>query len=161
MGDVICLDAKTGKKVWAKNILKEFEAPNITWGLAESLLIDGGRVICCPGGPKVSVVALDKQTGDLAWAAKSTGDLAGYASPCLAECQGSRMVLTMNQHALIGVRADDGDLLFRHEHITQYDVNATSPAYRNGQIFITSGYGSGGEMVKLTVNGSKTSTETL
>jgi outer membrane protein assembly factor BamB len=161
VGEVICLEAKNGAKVWSQNILKEFGATNITWALAESVLIDGDRLICCPGGPKASVVALDKKTGDLVWAAKSTGDLAGYATPCLAEYRGLRMVLTMNQQALIGVHADTGDLLFRHEHKTRYDVNATTPLYHNGQIFITSGYGSGAEMLKLTVDGSKASVEKL
>jgi outer membrane protein assembly factor BamB len=71
------------------------------------------------------------------------------------------MVLTMNQYALIGVNADNGDLLFRHEHKTQYDVNATTPAYHDGQIFITSGYGSGAEMLKLKVEGKKASVEQL
>jgi len=71
------------------------------------------------------------------------------------------MVLTMNQHALIGVNADNGELLFRHEHKTQYVVNATTPAYRDGRIFITSGYGSGSEMVKLVVEGSNVSAERL
>jgi outer membrane protein assembly factor BamB len=160
-GDVICLDAKSGTKIWAKNTLSEFEAPNIRWALAESLLIDGNRLICCPGGPKASVAALDKKTGNVVWAAKSTGDQAGYASPCLIECQKLRMVLTMNQRALIGVNAGDGDLLFRYEHKTEYDVNATTPAYRDGQIFITSGYGSGSEMLKLKVDGSKASVEKL
>ena len=60
MGQVVCLNAKTGQEIWSVNILKEFDAANITWALAESVLIDGDRVICCPGGKKASVVALDK-----------------------------------------------------------------------------------------------------
>ena len=71
------------------------------------------------------------------------------------------MVLTMTQKALIGVNADNGDLLFRHPHETQYDVNATSPIFHDGRIFITSGYGSGSEMVKLRVDGKKASVETV
>ena len=76
-------------------------------------MIDGDRVICCPGGKKASVVALDKKTGKTVWTAQSTGDLAGYASPVLAEYQGLRMILTMTPGAVIGVNADNGDLLFR------------------------------------------------
>ncbi len=67
LGEVGCFDAKTGEKVWSLNILDEFGAKNTTWALAESLLIDGDRVICCPGGPKTAVVALDKQTGETVW----------------------------------------------------------------------------------------------
>jgi outer membrane protein assembly factor BamB len=159
MGDVLCLNAKTGQQVWGLNILKEFDGQNITWALAESLLIDGDRVICCPGGKKASVAALDKKTGKTVWTAQSTGDKAGYASPVLAEYQGLRMILAMTQRAVIGVNADNGDLLFRHEHKTSYDVNATDPIFHDGELFISSGYGSGSELLKLKVDGKKASVE--
>ena len=159
MGDVVCLDAKTGEKIWGVNILDEFDSKNIKWALAESVLIDGDRVICSPGGPKASVVALDKKTGQTVWTGGSTGDLAGYATPTIAECGGLRMILTMSAKALIGVNADNGDLLFRHEHITKYDVNALKPIYHDGRVFISSGYGSGSAMVKLDVQGGKVTAE--
>jgi outer membrane protein assembly factor BamB len=159
LGEVVCLDAKTGERIWGLNILDEFGAPNITWALAESIVIDGNHAICCPGGPQVSVVALNKQTGETVWAARSTGDKTSYATPTLAECQGLRTILTMNAKALIGVNAADGDFLFRHPHETSYDVNATSPIYHEGRVFITSGYGSGSEMLKLSVAGGKASVE--
>lgn len=161
LGDVICLDAKTGEKIWGVNILKEFEGENIQWALSESLLVDGDRVVCCPGGKKASVAALDKKTGKTIWTTKSTGDKAGYATPALAEYQGLRMLLVMNQKAFLGVNADGGDLLWRHEHVTSYDVNATMPIFHDGQVFITSGYGSGSEMLKVTVEGKKASVESL
>jgi outer membrane protein assembly factor BamB len=100
---------------------------------------------------------LDKQTGKKVWAARGTGDKAGYASPTLIEAQGLRIILAMNQKALIGVNADNGELLFRYEHTTKYDVNATDPIYHDGHIFISSGYGSGCELLKLTVDGGKAS----
>lgn len=161
LGQVVCLDAQTGKEIWGVNILKEFAADNIHWGLAESLLIDGDRLICCPGGKQASVVALDKNTGKTIWAAKSTEELANYAMPTLAEYQGLRIILAMSQKALIGVNADDGDLLFRHPHETKYDINATSPILHDGQIFITSGYSSGSELLKLRVDGKKASVESV
>ena len=161
LGEVACLDAKTGERVWGLNILEEFDADNIQWALAESVLVDGDRVICCPGGKKASVVALDKTSGETVWTARSTGDKAGYASATLAECQGLRMILTMTAKALIGVNADNGDLLFRHEHVTKYDVNALKPIYHDGHVFISSGYGSGSELLKLNVRGDKVTTDVV
>ncbi|NUQ65060.1 MAG: PQQ-like beta-propeller repeat protein [Pirellulales bacterium] len=159
LGDVVCLDAKTGKKVWGLNILDEFGGKNIQWALAESVLIDGDRLICCPGGPDASVVALDKQTGKTVWKAKSTGDVASYGSPALAECQGIRIIMTMNAKAMIGVNADTGDLLWRHDHETQYDVNAMMPLYHDGHVFISTGYGSGSELLRIQVDGKKAAVE--
>jgi outer membrane protein assembly factor BamB len=155
LGEVVCLDAKTGTKIWGLNLLERFGAPNITWALAESLLIDGDHLICCPGGPETAVVALDKKTGRTVWKSPSAGDLAGYSSPVLAHYQGLRMVLTMTSRAVIGVNADTGELLWRFPHSTPYDENIFTPIFHEGQVFISTGHGVGSVMVKVTVNGKK------
>ena len=136
-GDVTCLDAKTGKQIWTVNILKQFGAKNIRWALSESLLIDGERVVCCPGGPNASVVALNKKTGEIVWKCPSTGDLAGYASPILAECQGMRIIITLTSRAMIGVNADTGQLLWRVKHVSYADENVLMPIYHDGHVSIS------------------------
>ena len=160
-GDVVCLNAQTGEQIWGVNILDQFGSSNITWGLSESIVVDGDRVLCLPGGPNVSVVALDKRTGDVVWKAPSAeGDLAGYATPLLVEHEGLRIILTMTARAVIGVNADTGDLLFRYPHKTNYDVNATTPLFHEGWVFITSGYGTTGSvMLQLKVQGPKVDAE--
>ncbi|MBN2476125.1 MAG: PQQ-binding-like beta-propeller repeat protein [Pirellulales bacterium] len=160
-GDVVCLMAASGEKVWGLNILEAFRGGNITWALAESLLIDGDHLICLPGGSQASLVALDKMTGKVVWKAPSaSGDKAGYATATLAEFGGVRMIFTMTQKALIGVNADNGDLLFRFEHKTEYDVNATKPIYHDGHVFISSGYGTtGSKLLKLAVAGGRVTAE--
>jgi outer membrane protein assembly factor BamB len=158
-GMVVCLDATTGKKMWEVNILHQFDSYNLTGGMAESVLVDGNKVICCPGGNDVSVVALDKNTGAPVWTAAATGDLAAYATPVLIEHKGLRIVLAMNQRGLLGVNAATGDLLFQHFHRTPRGANATSPLFHDGQIFITSGYGAGSELLELTVDGETASVQ--
>ena len=155
IGNVACLDAKTGDEIWSLNILEEFEGENIKWALSESLILDGDRLICCPFGKKASLVALDKMTGKVVWTAESTGDQAGYGTPALVEYEGLRMLLTMNAKAVVGVCADSGELLFRHPHETKYDVNVLIPVFHEGQVFVSSGYGAGSQMIKLTVDGRK------
>lgn len=160
MGQLACFDAASGEKLWSVDLLDEFQAENIQWGLAESVLVDGDRVIACPGGKKASIVALDKRTGKTVWTAEP-GDKAGYASPILVEQDGLRMILAMTSAALIGVDADTGASLFRHEHRTQYEVNATTPIYSKGRVLITSGYGAGAEMLALSVDGKKAAVQRL
>ncbi len=160
VGQVGCFRAADGEQVWSRNILEEFGAPNIKWALSESLLIDGDRLIASPGGPKTAVVALDKQTGETVWqSATAEGDMAGYCSPTLVEYQGLRMIFVMTGRALIGVDADNGSLLFRFPHKTQYDVNVEKPIFRDGMLYVTSGYGTGSVMLKLTVDGKKVQVE--
>ncbi len=160
LGDVVCLDAKTGERIWGLNILEEFGGENITWALAESLLVDGDRVICSPGGPDTAVVALDKMTGKTVWkSASADGDPASYSSPILVEYGGLRIILNMTGKALIGVNADTGKLLFRFPHKTTHDAAVANPVFHDGHVFISTGYRGGSVMVKLTVEGSEATAE--
>jgi outer membrane protein assembly factor BamB len=155
-GDVVCLHAQTGKQIWGLNILQKFRGENIDWALAESLLIDGERLICCPGGPETAVVALDKMTGSTVWKSPSAGDKAGYASPVLAEFRGVRMILTLTSHAVIGVQADTGELLWRFEHQTPFNENITMPLYHDGHVFVSTRT-TGSVMLKLATENGKVS----
>lgn len=160
-GTVSCLEAKDGKVVWALNILEKFKGRNITWALAESVLIDGEKLICCPGGAESAMVALDKKTGDTLWVCKGAGDKPGYASPIVVDYQGLRQYVTMTSHAAIGVHAATGELLWRVDHKTSWDANIPDPIYHDGHVFINSGYGSGGALLRLKVDGQKCSVEQL
>ncbi len=155
LGAVTRMDPKTGKKIWTLNILDKFQAKNIRWALPESLLIDGERVICCPGGPKASVVALDKLTGRVVWTTPSTGDLAGYASPVLAEYRGLRMILTLMSHAFIGVNADTGELLWRFKRVVPWEETVFSPIFHDGQTLISTAHRTGTVKFAVHVRGDK------
>src|SRR5919107_1778667 len=66
-GDLSALDARTGKIVWSKNVLKEFGGSNIQWGISESPLVLGNKVLVNAGGPGASMVALNKDNGNVIW----------------------------------------------------------------------------------------------
>ena len=157
LGELVCLEAATGKKVWGVNILEEFDGKNIFWGLSESVLIDGDRLICCPGG-KTAMVALNKMTGEVIWKAPSVGEPPSYATPTLAEHQGLRMVITMSLKSLIGVNADSGDLLWKVPFETWHDENVLQPVYHDGEVFV-SGLRTGAVKWKINVDGKKASLE--
>jgi len=155
--EIVCLDAKSGAKIWGVNLRSEFRGAGDGFGRGESLLIDGDRVICSPGG-EVAMAALDKRTGRTLWKSPSAGEPAGYASPILAETQGLRILLTMASRSLIGVNADNGDLLWRFEHYTpRYVANCVNPVYHDGHVFVSGGYGLGSALLKIDVQGQKAS----
>jgi outer membrane protein assembly factor BamB len=105
------------------------------------------------------MAALDKKTGKSVWVCKGAGDKPGYASPIVVDYQGLRQYVTLTSHATIGVHAKTGELLWRFGHTTSYDANIPTPVYSDGQVFIDSGYGSGGELLKLKVEGDQCSAE--
>jgi len=160
LGDVICLEAKTGKKLWQLNILDKFRSKHPTWALAESLLIDGEHLICCPGGPQTCMVALDKNTGAVIWKAPSTKELAGYASPILVENEGLRIIITLTSKAMIGVNADTGELLWHVKHLSYADENVFTAIYHDAHIFISS-IKAGSVKWKLNVKDGEASVEEI
>src|SRR6476619_1939668 len=54
-GDLSALDARTGKILWSKNVLREFGGSNITWGISESPLVLGNKVFVNAGAKGASI----------------------------------------------------------------------------------------------------------
>jgi len=160
IGNLVCLDAKTGKKIWGFNTLEKFKSKTNTWALAESLLVDGERLICCPGGPQTSMVALNKNTGSVIWTSPSVGDLAGYSSPTLADYQGLRIIMVLTAKNFIGVNADTGEMLWQVKHESYADENVMTPIFHDGQVFIST-LKTGSVKFKINVKDGKVSLEEL
>ncbi len=159
-GNLICLDVRTGERLWTKDMMAEFGGEPPTWGLAESVLVEGPHVFSMPGGSEATMVALDKMTGERVWASESTGDGAGYASPILVEHDGLRILLSMTGKAAIGVDADSGRVLFRDPYQTSYDVNAARPIFVDGHAYFSTGYRTvGSRMLRIDVQGDEVAIE--
>ncbi len=137
-GVVFCFNALTGNLVWSVDLLKTFNAENIRWGMTESLLIDGDRVICTPGGPKHNVAALDRFTGNTIWTSPGNGDPAAYCSPILVEYQGTRLFVTMTSESIIGLDADSGEFYWAVPQHQNNKIHANTPIYHNGKIVCSS-----------------------
>ncbi|MCY2993849.1 MAG: PQQ-binding-like beta-propeller repeat protein [Planctomycetota bacterium] len=158
-GQLVCLEAKTGNRVWGLSLGPEFQGKGGGYDQSESPLIDGDRVICCPGGV-TAMVALDKNTGKTVWRSPSVGEPAGYTSPMLVCYQGLRMILAVSQFQLIGVNADTGELLWQFKHYKSgpYCICAM-PVYHDGRVFLTAGYGMGSVLLQIKVEGKKATVE--
>ena len=148
LGNVACLDAETGELIWGINMPGKFGGRIPTWGYSMSALIDGDRVILVPGGHQAGVVALDKLTGELVWAGGG-GEIPGYAPPVKATIDEIEQYVVFTGKSLIGVRASDGERLWRVPWETGHDVNAATPLVAGSHVFISSGYGRGSALVAV------------
>lgn len=147
-----CLKADSGDKVWRHDLLEEFKADNLEWGVSFSPLIEGDLVLTNPGGPKGgSIAAFDGKDGKLVW--KSLDDQAGYSSPIAASLAGTRQVLFFTGQALVSVSPTDGKENWRYPWRTSYDVNAATPIVLDDYVFISSGYGKGAALLKVEADG--------
>jgi len=161
MGELVCLKVENGEKVWGRNMLTDFEGENITWGISESIRIDGDRLYCSPGGAKASFVALNKRTGETLWTTPFLGEKTSYGCPVIFEHGGLRIIATTYAKGMFGVNAENGELLFRFRHEQRNDINCTRPIYHDGHLFLTTNtfeqVGKGAVMLRLTVVDGKVS----
>ena len=153
IGNLICLNADDGKVVWSAGIMRQFRGRNIIWGWAESPLVVDDKVICTPGGTSVSMVALDRKTGKVAWICKGIGDKPGYASPILVEYKGLRQIVTAMSESVVSVRASDGKLLWKYPHKVYYDENITTPIFHDGYLIVSGCVRKGTTSLQLNVSG--------
>ena len=157
-GRVVCFDARTGEEQGAVDTMERFGARQITWGIAESLLVVGDKLICTPGGQNAGVVALNKKTGETIWVCEELSDASAYCAPILVQRGNRQIVVTLTANGLVGIDATTGKLLWKHGRKVNYDIHAVSPVYEDGRIYVTSGYGGAkGEMLELSEDGTSIS----
>jgi outer membrane protein assembly factor BamB len=154
-GRIVCLDAATGKEIWAVELMRRFLGENITWGFSECLLVDDDAVYATAGGRDAMLVALDRRTGEVRWKiaqAEAAGDKvesATYAAPILVRYAGRRLVIGCTQRQLYCVDADTGVLQWTRARVTTYSVLAMSPVLVGDAIFMTAPIGPPGQLYKL------------
>ncbi len=137
MGKVFCFNADNGDIIWTVNLLKKFDGQNIQWGIAESVLIDGDRLICTPGGEEFNVVALNRHNGELIWKSSGFKEPSAYCSPVIVEHNNTRLVVTMTATSVIGVDAETGEFYWREKQMQSYNIHANTPVYENGVVYVS------------------------
>ncbi len=145
--------AASGEKIWSVDLKERFGARARTWGFTENVVVEGDHVLCMPGGPKGRVVALDRKTGETVWANTEISDRAAYSSPIVVTHDGVRQFIALARESVVSVEVKTGKLLWTHKHPSTCDQNVTTPLYRDGKVFVTSGHRAGGRVVKINPDG--------
>jgi outer membrane protein assembly factor BamB len=145
---VACLVAN-GREIFRVDLKGQFGGTKgDSWGYSESVTIDGNRLVCVPGGPQATMVALDKKTGRPIWACPVPGDRgAGHASIVIAEVGGRRVYVTTTAGGAIGVDAQTGTLLWTYP-IDRTTAVIPTPILRDDLVFIAAGYKRGGALLR-------------
>lgn len=152
-----CMSSKNGETIWSADLEKDYGARNNEWGISENLLFDGNILYCTPGGADASLVALDRNTGKMIWKSKGNGEKSAYCSPVIIKLSARKIIVTMMENSICGFDINTGKLLWKYEHINDTGVHPNVPVYINGMLYCTSGYGKGGDMLKLANDGNSVS----
>ncbi len=147
LGDLRCLDAKTGNVVWKKNYLDDFAGRLPTWGFAGSPVVYGDWLILQPGGEKDSgVVAIERLTGKEVW--RSLSDEAGYSTPIIVRAHDQDELVCWTPSHIRGLEARTGKLLWSFPYELTYGVSIAKPIAHDGMIFVA-GYWHGSKAIRL------------
>ena len=156
-GILSAFDAASGKALWRKQFVKEFDATSPDFGTAMSPVVDGGRLLIHAGGNRSgAVVALDVATGEIGW--QWAGDGPAYASPVIVTIGSTRQAITQSRSHLVGLGAADGTLLWRIPFTTAYSQNIVSPVVI-GDLLIYSGIDKPLTAVRITHSAGKWTTQ--
>ena len=146
-GELRCLSMKDGKTIWRTNFVADFGAIYIgekgkaagasRHGASGAPLIDGDRLIAQVGSEQgASVVAFEKRTGKVVW--KSQSDQSAYAGLFSSSVAGQPQILSFTAEGLIGLKPDDGSLLWRVPFKTALGRHVTTPVVAADLVIVAS-----------------------
>jgi len=147
-GDVVCLDLPDGRLRWSKNLERDLGGVLPMWHFGESPLVDGGKVICTPGGARGTLAALDEKTGEVLWRSKGITNVATYVSVVVGELAGKRQYVQLTASNVFGVDPQSGLLFWQADRPGQRAIVST-PILADGSVYVTSGYGVGCNLFQI------------
>jgi outer membrane protein assembly factor BamB len=115
-------------------------------------------VVVTPGGPKATMVALNKTTGEVIWKAaidkqgpdrKRRYSVAAYASAVAAEIGGVLQYVQFLDGGVVGVAAADGKWLWSYDAPASGTANCTTPVVRNGIVLDAAAYNVGAGAARI------------
>ncbi len=160
LGDLYCIDTKTQKPAWHKNIWKDFGGGELPrWAITQNPLIYGDLLIVAPQTSQAGVVAYDKLTGELKWKSAPLSGTAGYVSPSIAKVGGEdHLVMVMasigrgrtaRDGSVSGIDPRSGTVLWTYTN-WQCPIPVPTPVDAGeGRLLITGAYGAGTAMIKV------------
>jgi outer membrane protein assembly factor BamB len=158
-GNLLCVESATGKKRWQVSLDGDLGGAVPYWGCGESPLVDGEQVIVTPGGEKGALAALDKKSGKVIWRSAELKDGAAYSSIVVAVAGNVRHYVQMTDKGVAGVSARDGKLLWQSELGFNDTAIVPTPIVNGDHVYVSSGYGAGGGVLKLSADGDKVKAE--
>jgi outer membrane protein assembly factor BamB len=159
-GRLTVLDARSGRRLWSRDMNEDNGATTPEWGRAGSPLVQDGKVIVSAGGPGGrSLVAYDLDSGAPVWAGGSDG--ASYSSPILLSLLGRPQVVVLNRASMAGHDPATGAALWSQPWPSEAPNVAVPIRVADDLVLGSTGYGIGSKLVKLAAGGDGRITPTL
>lgn len=157
-GKLHALDKKTGKLLWAHDLMNEYKGTIRVNGYACSPLAYRDTVIMQVGGTGNALIAFRQKDGSVAW--KRHDFKNSPSSPLLINVDGQYQLVAFMYDTLVGVDPSNGELLWSRPHQSEFGLNVSTPVWGDDHLlFISSSYGGGSRALKLSRVAGKTAVE--
>lgn len=153
---LFCLDRRTGKVHWSKDLHAEYKAALNMRGYGSSPLAHNGSILLpiSREGDR-GVMAFSQADGAVTW---SAGDQPpGYASLQLIDVHGVPQIVAFTGKSVCGLAPADGATTWSVDHPTQFGANISTPVWgpQDQMLFVSSAYGMGSRGIRLERDGDK------
>ncbi|MFZ2639814.1 MAG: PhnD/SsuA/transferrin family substrate-binding protein [Verrucomicrobiia bacterium] len=134
-GYLHCLELKTGRVLWKRDLLADFGGKLPTWGFCPSPMIDGDRLFTGTASTEAAVVALDRHTGKLLW--KTAGKPMAHAAMLLDVFGGRRQLIGYDIESIRGWDPETGWCLWSVT-LQARDYNVPTPLKFGERLILSS-----------------------
>ena len=145
-----CLEARTGKMLWSRQLKQDYQAKTPVWGFASHPLVDGQKLICVVGGKDSLIVAFDKDTGKELWRALEARE-PGYCPPVIFEAGGRRQLIIFYPEGLASLDPETGKTYWHQPYFAKTGLTISTPRKLGDLLFVTSFY-NGPMMMRLAAD---------
>lgn len=147
---VVCLDAVTGEFKWMIDLVREYGTTVPLWYAGQCPLIVDDQVIIAPAGKDVLMMAVELETGKVAWTAPNPHKWEmTHCSILPMRFADKDFYVYPGSRGVAGVSAEDGTLLWETDAWYLRTNVPTAVDAGQGRIFLSAGYNKGSMMLQL------------
>ena len=162
LGDFYCVDRKTHKLVWRKNLTQDFGLGVPTWGITQAPALYKDLVIVAPQAKDAYVVAYKKDNGEIVWKSPSPNRV-GYSTPVIVTLGGVEQVVMLGASPkeatslgiVDGISLKDGKILWSYDNYHCYIPIPYPTVLPDDRLFITGGYKAGSALIQVKQDAGK------
>jgi outer membrane protein assembly factor BamB len=138
-GQVVAVDAASGKPLWSKHLGQEFGAFQINWGHASSpVLHEDLAIFPCYHESGAYLLAVDKRTGAVRWKRERQPGAHSYSTPLVATHEGTATLILNSSRAVEAFDPATGAPLWHVNEDNRFPI--PMPVHDRGVVYLSRGY---------------------
>jgi outer membrane protein assembly factor BamB len=138
-GQVVAVDAATGKPLWSKHLGKEYGPFQINWGHASSPVLHDDLAIFLSYHESASyLLALDKKTGAMKWKRDRDRAAHSYSTPLVVSHNARSVIVVNSSFGVEGYDAATGASLWHVAEDNRFPIPMA--VHQDGVLYLSRGY---------------------